>query len=292
MSRAFNSLFSSLWQQPHLRLLFLGGLVWLAVFSLNGLNPESPEHRGVDITVAVDSGAEERLLAQIGASLGGADTPPVRRRLEQLADFLEIDEGVEKAGGVVESVKTLGIDKSDPVIRRYLSNLGRIALETVVEREVSVSHAEIQNYYNKHHDEFVTSETINFRHVYISDASKQGGEQALSMSGQLHNLPAGEAYYLGDIFYGGHEFSNIIYQDISALFGDKFAAELKQAPDGGWQGPLKSPFGWHLVWKEVAKPAGPLPLNVAYDQIEQALLREKRRTTYQHKLALLLDGIG
>ncbi len=114
----------------------------------------------------------------------------------------------------------------------------------------------------------------------------------MSLLGQLHGFRAGEAYYLGDIFYGGHEFSNIVYQEVSALFGDKFSAELKRATDGEWQGPLKSPLGWHLVWKEVVKPAEPMPLDAAYDQIEQTLLRKKKRTTYQRKLALLQDGIG
>src|SRR5262245_9668102 len=44
-------------------------------------------------------------------------------------------------------------------------------------------------------------------------------------------------------------------EQVANVFGAKFTRLLFQLEPGGWQGPIESGFGWHLVWVEATTPA-------------------------------------
>ncbi len=43
-------------------------------------------------------------------------------------------------------------------------------------------------------------------------------------------------------------YSDQTSEEVSKVFGATFARSLYQLKSGGWQGPIESPYGWHLVW--------------------------------------------
>ena len=74
---------------------------------------------------------------------------------------------------------------------------------------------------------------------------------------------------------------------VLALFGPEFVAGLDELAVGGWEGPVKSRFGLHLVQLEERVP-GELPeLSAVRGRVEREWAREKQaeaRRRYDEKL--------
>lgn len=77
-------------------------------------------------------------------------------------------------------------------------------------------------------------------------------------------------------------------QGIAQLFGDDFAKAVAALPPGGWQGPVASAFGLHLV-KVTGRDDGGLPaLAEIRPQVEREWLNDRREAMARAKLDELL----
>ena len=64
----------------------------------------------------------------------------------------------------------------------------------------------------------------------------------------------------GDPFLHGFEFAALDAQEITALFGGEFGAQLMTLRQGQWSGPVASSYGLHLVHVEAHEVAEPAPI--------------------------------
>ncbi len=91
--------------------------------------------------------------------------------------------------------------------------------------------------------------SATFRQLYFPAASKDLAERARALLAVDPDSP--EAPNLADHTAFASRYENVGRQQISDLFGKHFAKELEHARRGCWTGPIRSEFGWHLVWVEV-----------------------------------------
>ena len=116
---------------------------------------------------------------------------------------------------------------------------------------VQPTEVELQAFFAKNLAEYLIPEERGFTHIYFN--RDQRGEAAVTAAEELlarlratpdAQVPAAE---LGDRFMLAHEFAPGPRQLVSRDFGDRFATALFDLLSDGWQGPVTSGYGLHLV---------------------------------------------
>jgi parvulin-like peptidyl-prolyl isomerase len=74
---------------------------------------------------------------------------------------------------------------------------------------------------------------------------------------------------------------------VDKLFGAEFTAALATQPVGSWSGPIRSPYGLHLVFVHAATTARPPALEDVRAQVERRFVAEQRA----ERVAMLLTEL-
>ena len=91
----------------------------------------------------------------------------------------------------------------------------------------------------------------------------------------------------GDAFVLDGTFEAVASSEVVALFGERFASAVEQAPLGAWQGPIQSSYGAHLVRVDARSPAAVPPLS----EIRDAVRTEWANDARQQAKAKLYAGL-
>lgn len=212
----------------------------------------------------------------------------VRSRLVRLGRFLGLaadgsDERVER------EARALNLHQSDPVVRRHLVEMMRIAVSKLRPAD-RPSEAALVAYYDQHRARFAQPARVRFTHVYLSAERRGAGIQrdAAEMLDLLrHQTTApGAAAVLGDPFARGAELT-LAPAQLDDAFGPGFAAALGDLPERTWSGPLRSTYGQHLIWISERLAAAPAPYAAVRSRILHELLRERSETRLRETLQAL-----
>ncbi len=146
-----------------------------------------------------------------------------------------------------------GLNENDYVIRRRLVQKMEFAGKAFTDSSAPPSDDAVRAYYAKHREMFLEPPTVTFTHVFFDHESHEveGAQpQAIAALSQLRGQQVAfdESGRFGERFaYHRH------YIDQSeALIADHFGAEFAHRifamdPERGWQGPIPSERGLHLV---------------------------------------------
>jgi parvulin-like peptidyl-prolyl isomerase len=302
------SLIKKLIAAPWLVFLLLGGLGYL-------LYPNSSEKPLVHISRGqVDAyrdgwrqqypgkytpQIEQRLLDQLVAEevllhsardLNLQASPVVQDRLQKLASFLAEDGTAPLADEeLIARAEELGLLESDPVIRRYLVSVMERVLVSAV--PIQISEQDIDNYYQAHLADYVRPARLDITHVFFSQDKQRTAQDAAAIRANLPALPEANnldaLFSRGDVFYSGHQFAGKNQSQLAALFGSEFASAVVQLPPGEWSAPLRSAYGWHLVWPHNIDPPLTPPLAQVRDKVLARIKQDKEKEVLQEELAKL-----
>jgi len=259
-------------REPLVHLLILAGLIFLVHGVFAG--------RSVTEEEIVVTPAKVEQMASIFARTW--QRPPTADELKGL-----IDDHVKEEIWVREAMR-LGIDKDDTVIRRRL----RMKMEFLNDAEaeaVPANDAELATYLAANPDTFREPPAIAFEQVYL-DAQKRGPAAQADAAALLASLSRDESLLAtaGDPTLLPPSMPLTGRQGIAQLFGDEFAAAVVTLPAGGWQGPVTSAFGLHLV-RVTQQQAGRLPaLDEIRPQVEREWMNDRREAMARQKLDELL----
>lgn len=259
-------------REPLVHFLFLAGLIFAAHGLLAGkIEPEE---------AIVVTPAKIEQMASIFARTW--QRPPTADEMKGL-----IDDFVKEEIYVREAVR-LGIDQDDTVIRRRL----RMKMEFLNDAEAEATpatDADLAAYLAAHPDKFEEAPRVAFAQVYL-DAQKRGPSAQADAAALLASLKKDQslAAEAGDASLLPPSMPLSSRQDIAQLFGDDFAGAVVVLPAGGWQGPIPSGFGLHLV-KVTGQEAGRLPaLAEIRPQVEREWMNDRREAMARQKLDELL----
>ena len=73
------------------------------------------------------------------------------------------------------------------------------------------------------------------------------------------------------------ELADVSRDDIARDFGSAFADAVTGSPPGAWSGPVRSPFGVHLVKLESHTPRSTAQFEDVRDRVREAYLAQKQR---------------
>jgi len=251
-------------REPLLHFLALGAVL----FALNAWRetkrPPEKAAAGIDVTAAVI----DRLRAGYERQFGQAPDSAALRGLVTAHIREEV---------LCREALALGLDRDDGIVRQRLAQKMEFLTDDLV-GAVEPPEATLQSYFATNATRYARPARISFRHVYFSSEKRGAGAEAAASDARAALAKGADEESLGDAFLHGFEFDLHQPEGLSALFGPEFVARLETLPAGGWQGPVASSYGWHLV--RVGQRAEPEQVTLA--QARSAVLRdfqeEQRRT--------------
>ena len=146
---------------------------------------------------------------------------------------------------------------------------------------VTVTDAEVKEYYEIHKGRFMNDETVNASHILVDSEEKANELLARIKNGEISfeqaamensSCPSGQnGGDLGDFGRG---------QMVPEFDSAVFAMEVGEISDA----PVKTQFGYHLIQLNSKRPAENIPLSEIAEGIKEGLLSEKRRKAYESKI--------
>ena len=263
---------STLGRSPLVVFLLLGA----AVFAVDRWLDGDGAGRVVTVTEEQIGAIRERWAAQWGR-------PPTGREFEGL-----IDEAVREEI-LYREAQRRGLDRDDPIIRRRLAQKMMFLLEDSAEAPAAAG-VDIEAYYAAHAERYRGPRRTAFRHVFLS--RERRADPAGDAAAFLRRVRAGGGdgwRQLGDPFVLLREYADRTDQEIAELFGGGFATALPSIPPGGWEGPVESAHGLHLV-QVVGRTEPRLPaLDEVRDRVAEDLLESRRRERNEAALRALRE---
>lgn len=256
---------ASLWRQPLVHFIVVGGLFYAAVSALS----PPPEDFGATITVdraALLTFIQQRTqifeLDYAAAKLEGmnADEIALLKR-----DYVE-----EEA--LYREAKRLGLEQEDYVIRRRMVQKMDYAAASA-QSAPAFTQAQVAAYYAANAPSYAVADTLYFDHIFTRDAQRG----ALL----LEKTSAEDFTQLGERFAYGSSFEGLTKAETADIFGPEFASALwaREANESAWQGPIQSTHGIHLVRLRRKVPAAQPPLEDIRRVLESDMRYEAEQDT-------------
>jgi hypothetical protein len=234
---------------------------------------------------------DEELLYREALARGlDRDDRSVRYRLLEKIRFLRPEEAGTEPEALYAEALSLGLDRDDAIIRRMLIEKMRLLAGASVAEE-AVSDAVLARFYAAHQDRYMQPARLSLTHVLLSQAAR-GEHLARDAADLLRELRTTQAtpeaaVRRGDSFPLGHRVTGVTEHQLAKLLGPDFARAALDCPVGGWSGPLRSPFGLHLVFVDRIEPPSAAPL----DAVRSRVLADYRVARRAEQVSALLDEL-
>jgi len=253
-----NSLRAAL-REPLLHFVLIGALL----FAFTAWRQQQRDHNEIRIT----SGE----IAQLAAFW---ETQSQRKPTsEELRGLIEerIDEEV-----LAREAVRLGLDRDDVIVRRRLAQkMAFVSDDLAVMSEPA--EADLRAYFEEHKEAYTTPDLYALRHVFFNP-DRHGTALDADAQRALQRLTRGaDANEVGDPFMLPRELADVSRDDIARDFGSMFAEAVTSSTPGTWAGPVRSPFGVHLVKLESHTPRSVASFEDVRDRVREALLAQKQQ---------------
>ncbi|HSR51749.1 MAG TPA: peptidylprolyl isomerase [Acidobacteriota bacterium] len=184
----------------------------------------------------------------------------------------------------------MGLHMGDPVVRRQMAGLMRIALQrSAVPQEISQQ--QLRDYVESHPARFREPERIRLSHVFLSRDRRAGtledDAQRLLRRLRQESVEPRQAVLLGDAFLAGHHLPMSWQRDLKRALGTQFASAVMDLPEKRWSGPVPSSYGLHLVWVHERLPGRLKPLQEVREQAALGVEAERA----QQRLATAMQRL-
>ncbi len=150
----------------------------------------------------------------------------------------------------------LGLDQDDSVVQRRLAQKMEFLLSDLAQIP-EPSDEELQTFLQDNLEMFSVPEQISFTHIFFNpDKRKTARDDARQLLARLIKAPGSiDIQQSGDRFMLPSRYASEIQANVSRTFGNEFAEDLFASNKTGWQEPLDSGYGVHLVFIETIVPA-------------------------------------
>ncbi|MHC5012362.1 MAG: peptidylprolyl isomerase [Planctomycetota bacterium] len=225
--------------------------------------------------------------------------PPTPEEVRALVDRRVRDEILYR------EALALGLDQGDAALRRRIA----MKLEYLARDAgglVEPTDAELEVYLAAHTERYAEAPRRAFTQVYVrgDDTDPAASEaRARRLLDRLRAEPDVDPDTVGDGFLIDRRQPPMTPAEVARLFGEGFAEALLALSGDGWQGPIRSGYGLHLVRIDAEMPGGPQTLEVVRDRVREDLLDGRReaaleaylealRAKYEVEIRASLPGAG
>ena len=218
------------------------------VFALHSFLNRAEQDDSDPFTVNVASTDIEWIKASFEARMKRG---PTQKELQILIDQYIRDEILHR------EALAMDLDDRDLVIQRRLVQKLTFVFEDLAET-VEPTDDELLAYLEENQEKYRISETLSFHQVYFSPEKRKTAVEdanAIVAKLKLREIPPEEAVMLGDTTLIDTSFRNKSPTEVARVLGQSFTDTLFALGEPGWQGPIASTFGWHLVYIDDRIPA-------------------------------------
>jgi hypothetical protein len=221
-------------------LFFLLGAV---VFGLHAALKKAPKQNRDDRYVVEVTSADIEWLRNRWSKLMGRE--PTLDELRGLVESMIREEILYR-----EAV-AMGLDEKDTVVRRRLAQKMEFLFKDLAEAEEPREEV-LRKYFEANQERYVQPGTISFGHVFFSrdrrgDKAEVDAQEAVEqLAGK--GIDAEEAKKYGDPFVLAGYYEGQSAEEVARTFGGEFAEGLFKIKTGEWGGPVRSSYGWHVVF--------------------------------------------
>jgi hypothetical protein len=188
--------------------------------------------------------------------------------------------------------QTLKLAADDEIVRRRVVQKMQFLMQDL-SAPPEPTDAQLQAYYAAHTAHYATPSRTTFSHIFFSN--DHGGDAAARARAKavLHGLndKITRAPERGDNFPDLYDFSAYEADQVYRLFGHTpFAQAVLDTPPGHWVGPLRSGYGWHLLYVDARQGAGRAPLSQVQDAVRSDYLQDAQDNANAAAFAKLARG--
>ncbi len=245
--------------EPLVRFMILGAVI----FALQALFGKT--EAGEDLKVEISSGQIKVLRAAWVKKRG---RPPSEAELRNIVDGRLREEIFYR-----EAIR-MGLDQDDVIVRRRLAQ----KLEFLVQNLTIPNEPpeqDLRTFFAGNAQRYREAARLSFSHVYFSiDRRPEAAKDAETLLRELRAAepPPEHAPRRGDPFMSHYHQVGSTFRDASKNFGRDFARALFELEPDGWQGPLRSAYGMHLVRIYDKRP----PRDVELEEVRKKVVRDWR----------------
>jgi peptidyl-prolyl cis-trans isomerase C len=186
-----------------------------------------------------------------------------------------IEERIDEEVLAREAVR-LGLDRDDVIVRRRLAQKMAFVSDDLA-LVTEPAEADLRAYFEAHREAYTTPDLYTLRHVFFNP-DRHGMALDTDAQRALRRLTRGaDASEVGDPFMLPRELADVSRDDIARDFGSVFAEAVTTSTPGAWAGPVRSPFGVHLVKLESHTPSSVARFEDVRDRVHEAFLAQKQQ---------------
>jgi peptidyl-prolyl cis-trans isomerase C len=275
LNPGFSGAFRKLLKEPFLHFLFFGAIIFLA---------------GAFYQARIKS---DRYILKVGKEeLAKLEqdwekqyaTPPSKEQIEALvANYIREEifyrEGVE-----------LNLGSDDEIVRRRIAQKYEF-LQQDHDLSENPSEGDLKDYYAGNKSKYIIPPHVSFSHIYFS-TDKEGDSpakfRALRILNALQKGDLKRAPELGDRFAFQYDYAQLSKVDAGKVFGQSVLSDsLFSVPTGKWVGPIRSGYGWHLIFVNSSEPSVLRPFEEVRGQVTENYLEVFRDQKNQESFAKL-----
>lgn len=210
-------------REPLVHFFALGAVLYVALTW--GGSPPDPSSR----MISIGSAEKQQIAESFALSMGRS---PTDAELDQAIDRFVREEVLYR-----EALR-LGLDEDDAIVRRRMVSKMDLSASLAAE-SAQPTDDDLRAFLEEHADRYVAQGSkrakVSFdQRFFSSEAAARSALSNGSGEGEATSLPA--------------SIDGSTVREIETRFGIQFAEGLSGLePDQGWQGPIPSGFGWHIV---------------------------------------------
>jgi hypothetical protein len=153
---------------------------------------------------------------------------------------------------------TMGLDERDTVVRRRLAQKMEFLFKDLADM-AQPTEVQLVDYFRENQNRYRIPAEYTFRHVFFSSDKRpenaRSDAKAALEKFQHQTISSEDIINLGDPFMQGIAFEGQTPDQVARIFGIKFCESIGTLKTNQWQGPVKSSYGWHLMFIDKLIPA-------------------------------------
>jgi len=274
------------WREPLIHFFVLG----LAVFGLHAFLERKPEVNVDDpYLVEVSSADIEWMRTLFNKRMGREPSvQDLRGQVHQL-----IREQILSREAVA-----MGLDEGDIVVRRRLAQKIEFLFKDISEM-VEPTEEDLRTYYNENRQEYTILPQLTFTQIYFNGENR-GVERANQAIETLINekINPNAAIEMGDPSILTSGCTDCNEREIKNRYGKEFAEGIINLETGSWKGPVKSAYGFHVIYvhnrQDAKLPAFPEVANQVKTDWMASQREENTRKVYKEirsRYQVLVEGL-
>lgn len=236
-------------KEPLVHFLLLG----LAIFIFYGIVNDDVEGAGEKIII--DDNDIDRLIQNYQKTWN--EYPQEKTILTLVDDYI-------KSEVLYKEALQLNLDHNDEIIKRRLMQKYEFLIEDLADN-YEVEEAVLKEYWQENRKDYSSPKILSFSHHYfnpdlVNDAEAMAKNNLrLAKSGKIksHSSHLNQNYH------------SLEPSQIANIFGQEFSLQISELSPNAWHGPIKSGYGFHLVFISEIKSAK----EKTYDEAKEEVAR-------------------